>query len=189
MQDDLISKLMKIGDRRVDEENNIMKRKRAAIERIKEAMGAFKETQALYNAYEYAVGENDAKKPFKVDLDDISWCKCSQDGEMFSEKFVEGIAFYSLGKRRIDPFAGGHDAAPNFLLADGKLYSRYIEQRCNNPWFPRISMVEQNTETLDLADAERIANAFSQYPVLLEKAVKDCIAKNSELFQNTVCPL
>ena len=188
MKDDLISKLMKIGDHRVDEENNIMKRKRAAIERIKEAMGAFKETQALYNAYAHAVGECDAKKPFKVELDDISWCKCSQDGEMFSKKFVEGIAFYSLGKR-IDPFAGGYDAAPNFLLADGKLYSRYIEQRCNNPWFPRISMVEQNMETLDLADAERLANAFSQYPVLLEKAVKDCIAKNSELFQNTVCPL
>ncbi len=188
MQDDLISKLMKIGDHRLDEENNIRKRKLAAIDRIKEAMGAFKETQALYNAYEHAVGECDAKKPFKVELDDISWCKCSQDGERFSEKFVEGIAFYSLGKK-IDPFAGGSDTAPNFLLADGKLYSRYIEQRYNNPWFPRISMVEQDTEYLDLADAERLAKAFSQYPVLLEKAVKDCISKNNELFPNTVCPL
>jgi len=188
MKDDLISKLMKIGDRRVDEENNIKKRKRAAIDRIKEEIGAFKETQALYKAYEHAVGEYNAKNPFRVELDDISWCRCSQDGEIFSEKIVEGIAFYSLGKK-IDLFTGGSDTAPNFLLADGTLYSRYIENRYNNPWVPRISMVEQNPEDLDLADAERLAHAFSQYPVLLEKAVKDCIGKNSELFPDTVCPL
>ena len=189
MQDDnLISKLMKIGDRRVEEENNLKKRKRAAVDRIREAMGKFKETQALYSAYEHAVGEPNAKKPFNLGLDDISWCTCSQDGEMFSEKSLDGIAFYSLGKK-MDPFAGRYDMAPNFLLADGTLYARYIEQRYHNPWLPRISMVKQDPETLDLADAERLANAFSQYPALLKAAVKDCISKNSELFPNNVCPL
>ena len=112
------------------------------------------------------------------------------NGDAFSHEMRKNVidTLKKMGKK-IDLFAGGHDMAPNFLLADGTLYARYIEQRYSNPWTPRISMVIQDPEKLDLDNAERLANAFSQYPVLLKAAVKDCISKNSELFQNTVCPL
>lgn len=186
MNEELIEKLMKIGDHRIEEENNLAKRKQVAIDRIKDTMKDFDNISSLYNAYKHAVGEVNSKKTFKVDLDDVAWCRCAKDGEPFSEHYIEGVGIYICGKpKHVLCFA---DPAPDYLITSDSLYSRYIEEDSRS-FFEKVKLIEEKFEYLDYEKAEHIAKVFSNYPILLKKAVEDCINANSELFSKTVCPL